>query len=122
MKIGKILSFLIAGVLLAGFGPRVETEHGRTFLLDQTRERWEITDALARGFRAELFQFGLGRDAFQPLDDSALKGVTEKNGGGDVRVIGIERGSEAQAYAVSRLRPHEIANSRIGGTPIAAAY
>lgn len=122
MKIGEILSLLIASALLAGFGPRVETERGRTFLVDQRGERWEITDALARGFRPELFQFGLGRDAFQPLDDSALKDVSEKDRRDDVRVIGIERGREAQAYAVSRLHPHEIANSRIGGTPIAAAY
>ncbi len=38
------------------------------------------------------------------------------------RVIGVERGGEARAYPLAILNWHEVANDRIGDTPIAVTY
>lgn len=101
----------------------VNEEDGKTFIVDQKGERWEITQAVGLGFRPEGFQFGIGRDAIRPLDDGYLKADGEKLPEA-TRIIGItdtDSGS-AHAYSVSRLTRHEIANTRLGDTPIAAAY
>jgi hypothetical protein len=73
------------------------------------------------GFKPERFQFGIGRNAFTPLDDSYLSDdadISDRN----TRIIGVEDGSQAQAYSVPKLRHHEIANSKIGSKPIAVGY
>lgn len=96
---------------------------GKTFIVDQTGERWEITQAMTLGFRPEGFQFGIGRNAIRPLRGEDLKrdGVDLPE---STRVIGIaeEAGDIAHAYSVKRLTRHEIANTQLGGTPIAATY
>ncbi len=99
----------------------VQREDGKTYIVDRTGARWDVTQAESIGFKPEGFQYGLGRDAFNPLDDSSLQDGRE-----DVdpwhRVIGVTNEGESRAYSVPKLRSHEIANSRIGETPIAAAY
>ena len=47
-------------------------EKGETYIVDRTGERWNVTQAKSLGFRPERFQYGIGRNAFIPLDDSLL--------------------------------------------------
>jgi hypothetical protein len=101
--------------------PYVLREGGKTYIVDQTGERWDVTQAMTLGFEPEGFQYGIGRNAFTPLDESYLRdgaGSSDR----DTRVIGVEDGSEAQAYSVRKLRYHEIANSKIGSKSIAVGY
>jgi hypothetical protein len=119
----SFLLFLMAVFLMASSGALsfVTEEEDRTFILDQTGERWDVTQAKSLGFRPELFQYGIGRDAFTPLDDSHLS-----DGGAyvhqNLRIIGIADDLEAHAYSVSKLWRHEIANSKMGSKPIAVGY
>ena len=93
----------------------------RTYLVDRTGERWDITQAKSIGFIPNRFEYGLGRYAFTPLDDSYLTDNTDWIHG-RLRVIGVANGSEAKAYSISRLRHHEIVNSVMGSDPIAVSY
>jgi hypothetical protein len=94
---------------------------GKTYIVDRTGERWDVTQAEAIGFEPGSFQYGIGRNAFTPLDDRHMSGDTSafnKN----PRIIGITDGTEARAYSISKLKFHEIANTRLGEKPIAAGY
>ncbi len=100
---------------------RVIREDGKAFIVDATGERWDVTQAESIGFKPEGFQFGLGRNAFTPLDDSYLSddiGHVRQ----DLRVLGVVENLQAQAYSIPRLRGHEIANSKIGPKPIAVGF
>lgn len=118
-----IFAMIIATTLiLTGFTfSRAIEEKGKSYIVDLHGEHWDVTQAKSIGFDPEQFRHGIGRDAFTTLDDTHLK---EK--GSDIanktRVIGISDGKEARAYSVPRLYRHEVANSRIGDQPIAAAY
>ena len=118
----KILMVIAAVPVLHGFTfSRAVEENGKSYIVDRHGERWDVTQAKSLGFDPARFRHGIGRNAFTPLDDSDLK-----ESGPDIsnktRVIGIADGKEARAYSVPRLYRHEIANSRIGDQPIAAAY
>ena len=94
---------------------------GKTYIKDQKDERWDVTQAKILGFRPELFQYGIGKNAFTPLDDSYLSDGSSSNFQ-NPRVIGIADGTEAQAYAVPKLRYHEIANTQINDKKIVVGY
>jgi len=93
----------------------------KTYIEDQTGERWDVTQAKSIGFKPEGFQYGIGKTAFTPLDDSYLKDGSSSNFQ-NPRVIGIADGTEAQAYSVPKLRYHEIANTQITDKKIAVGY
>ena len=116
-----ILGLAVFFILPEKGQPFVQREGGRTYIVDQLGERWDVTQAEARGFKPESFQYGIGRNAFQTLDDSHVSdkkpGVSQR-----LRVIGISKGRSAQAYSVSRLRYHEVANTHVGSTPVSVAY
>ena len=116
-----ILLVLILGIALSQAFSRVIEEKGKTYIVDRHGERWDVTQARSIGFEPHRFQHGIGRNAFTPLDDSQFSrgnaGVRHNE-----RVIGITEGEHANAYAVSKLWRHEVANSFIGDRPIAAAY
>ena len=99
----------------------VEADKGTIYIVDRTGERWDITQAVSIGFDPEGFQFGIGRNAFTTLDDTSL---SENNTDvhSSLRVLGIADSADAKAYSIPKLRGHEIANSMVGSTPIAAAY
>jgi hypothetical protein len=120
--VSKVLVLvLILGITLSQAFSRVIEEEGKTYIVDRRGERWDITQAVSIGFRPHRFQHGIGRNAFTPLDDSQFSadndGVRRNE-----RIIGIAEGEHANAYAVSKLWRHEVANSHIGDKPIAAAY
>jgi hypothetical protein len=81
-------------------------EGGKTYIVDQRGERWDITQAQTLGFDPKGFQYGIGRNAFTPLTDSYVR----KGGNGLsrlTRVIGVTVGKERRAYSVPRLSRHE---------------
>ena len=120
--IAKIMLLgLILVVALSQASPRVIEEKGKTYIVDWHGERWDVTQAVSIGFKPHRFQHGIGRNAFTPLDDSQF---SKDNSGvpRNQRVIGITEGEHANAYSVSKLWRHEVANSFIGESPIAAAY
>ena len=109
--------FLVCTVSLAG----VIQKDGKTFIRDRTGEKWDITQAVSIGFNPNEFEFGLGRNAFSPLDDSLLQDAT-KSIPQRLRILGVSGENETKAFAINKLRGHEIANSRIDDKPIAAVY
>jgi len=96
-------------------------EGGKTYIKDQTGERWDVTQAKTLGFKPEWFQYGIGKNAFTPLDDSYLRDSSSAKFQ-NPRVIGITDGEEARAYSVPKLRYHEIANTQINDKKIAVGY
>jgi len=95
---------------------------GKIYIEDQTGERWDVTQAKSIGFKPERFQYGIGKNAFTPLDDTYLRDDVTSAFRNNPRVIGITDGSAARAYSIPKLRYHEIANTRIGTKPVAAGY
>jgi hypothetical protein len=112
---------LVLGLVSAAPAASVHEVAGRTFIVDQTGESWEVTQAVGLGFRPEGFQFGIGRNAIRPLDNHHLRGDGQTLPG-ETRIIGIDSETEAHAYSVQRLTRHEIANTQLGDIPIAVAY
>jgi hypothetical protein len=93
----------------------------KTYIVDQRGERWDVTQAKSIGFRPERFQYGIGRNAFTPLDDSYLSDDTS-HVPKDLRIIGVTEGAFEQAYSIRKLSRHEIANTKIGSQKIAVGY
>ncbi len=96
-------------------------EGGKIYIKDQTGERWEVTQAKTLGFKPEWFQYGIGKNAFAPLDDSYLSDSSSSKFQ-NPRVIGIADGKEARAYSIPKLSYHEIANTQINDKKIAVGY
>jgi hypothetical protein len=96
-------------------------ENGRTYIVDRGGERWEVTQAESLGFDPEGFQYGVGRNAFTPLDDSRIRRGDARIPEG-TRVIGAKSALSPRAFSVPTLWSHEIANSHLGEKPIAVGY
>jgi hypothetical protein len=96
-------------------------ENGKTWIVDQGGERWDVTQAESLGFDPRGFQYGIGRNAFTPLDDSRVRKEDDGTPGA-TRVIGVREGPSHRAYSVPSLGSHEVANSNLGGKPIAVGY
>jgi hypothetical protein len=100
---------------------QVVREGAATYIVDRTGDKWDITQAVTLGFKPERFQYGMGKNAFTPLDDSYLSDSTDSISE-NLRVIGIEDGTTSKAYSVPRLSHHEISNSTLGDKPVAVGY
>lgn len=111
---------LVGGIALDGHAI-VLRDGDQVFIVDRTGEKWDITQAVSLGFDPGGFQFGIGRDAIRPLDESNLDDNSPRLDS-QARVIGVNNGPDAHAYAVRKLTRHEIANTHLGEVPIAAAY
>lgn len=112
---------LVSAVVHVSTAAPVFRDDERTLIIDRTGYEWDITRAVELGFKPEKFQYGIGRNAFDTLDDADLDGSNDSLGE-RARVIGVELEGSAHAYSVDRLRYHEIANTTIAGRPIAAGY
>lgn len=123
LPIPRVLLLALAGMLSIGqaLAAPVVREGGKTYIVDQRGERWDVTRAQTLGFDPKGFQYGIGRNAFTPLTDSLVR-KEGKDVSGRMRVIGVTEGEETRAYSVPRLSRHEIANSILGGKRIAVAY
>ncbi len=110
--------FFMSSVATSAF---VIQKGGKTYIQDQTGELWDVTQAISLGFKPEHFQYGIGKTAFTPLDDSHLSDGRSSNIRNQ-RVIGVANDSEAKAYSVPKLRYHEIANTQIGEKKISVGY
>ncbi|MFC1515247.1 hypothetical protein ACFL7E_00655 [Thermodesulfobacteriota bacterium] len=110
--------FFSGTVSCAAFVTRIED---KTYIVDVTGERWDVTQAESIGFKPGAFQYGIGKNAFTPLDDTHISDEPSSFNG-NPRVIGVTDGAAARAYSVPKLRYHEIANTRLGEKPIAAGY
>lgn len=118
------LSALVFWVLCCSYEAKaafVVERWGKVYIEDQTGELWEIDQAKSIGFNPVDFQYGIGRHAIKPLNNSHLKQKL-KSAFENPRVLGVTEGDEAQAYLVKKLKKHEIANTSIGEKAIAAAY
>jgi hypothetical protein len=116
--------FTLLGILLLAFTvgfSQVINQGGKTYIKDKKREKWDITQAVSIGFSPAYFQYGLGRNAFYTLDDRHLID-NPKRVSKSLRVLGVQREDESKAFSIKKLKGHEIANSSIGNTTIAAAY
>ena len=117
-----ILFLCLAYLITSGTAfSSVLREADKIYIVDQTGERWDVTQAKSIGFDPHRFQYGIGREAFTPLDESYLSDDTFFVSSG-LRVIGVTIGTEAHAYSVPKLRRHEIANTTIDSKPIAVGY
>jgi hypothetical protein len=117
MSVILIFSLFLIQAVAAG----VIEDNGHTYLVDRTGERWDITQTRTIGFEPRHFEFGIGRNAFRPLDESDWPpGVVDIPA--HLRVIGVADGNEAQAYSVSKLSRHETANTRLESKPIVVGY
>ena len=96
-------------------------ESGKVLIVDQRGERWDVTQAESLGFDPRGFQYGIGRNAFTPLDDSRIRKGDERIPEW-TRVIGVKGGSSQRAYSVPTLWSHEVANSNLDGKPVAVGY
>lgn len=114
------LGIFSLGIAMLGWAG-VVYEGEDVFLVDRTGEQWKITQAVSIGFHPRGFQFGIGRDAIRPLDASSLAARAPELAD-NTRVIGVSNGPEAHAYVVRKLTRHEVANTKVGDVPIAAAY
>jgi hypothetical protein len=108
-------------VLIQNAGSYVLRDGNRTYIVDRTGEKWDVTQAKAIGFEARHFRFGLGRHAFSPLGESNWQPGRVK-GMSSLRVIGVSNGKDAHAYSVRKLSRHETANTILANEAIAAAY
>jgi hypothetical protein len=126
MKTQSYIVFIISVVLInfvvtAGAYTTVKKSKNQTYIVDRTGERWDVTQAKTLGFKPKKFQYGIGRYAFRPLNDSNLSDDSYSVSLSQ-RVIGVSDGSTAQAYSVSKLSRHEVANSMLADVPIAVGY
>jgi len=120
------LTYIIVLLTLAGFmsgGSMAATpiqKGDRVYIQDRTGRQWDVTQAQTMGFDPKNFQHGIGKMAFSPLDERDLQDSIPSYR--NPRVIGIAAGEDAQAYAVSKMRHHEIANTLLEERPVAVAY
>ncbi len=121
--VSKIALIIISFLLFLQSGTAysyVTRGKDKTYIVDKTGEKWDVTQAETIGFDPHRFQYGIGKNAFTTLNDSHLK--DQASSLRDYRVIGIANSSESQAYSVSKLRRHEVANTTLGSRPIAVGY
>jgi hypothetical protein len=120
-SLALVAAFSLLAFAAGPWGTTATGEDGRIYITDRTGERWDVTEAAALGFKPGRFQYGIGRHAFQTLDDSHLSAET-KGAPERMRVIGVEGEGEAQAYSIRQLSWHEVANTHVDGKPIAVGY
>ena len=107
--------------------PEDRIEAGESlFIIDRTGERWDITHAAEKyGFRAENFQYGLGKNAIPSIDypDMFLPGEPGYPPANDnFTLVAARIRSDARAYPLFVMKSHEIVNESFSGQLVAVAY
>ncbi len=118
-----LVLFAFAAVVLVSqsSGTTAVKEGQKVYIVDQTGERWDISQAVSIGFDPRYFEFGIGRNAFNPLNESNWKSTPEDQYN-QMRVIGVSGNGDAHAYSIRKLWSHETANTYLGSEPIVTGY
>ncbi len=116
IMVGVVLFFV--NICLAAWLVR---EGDRVFIKDRNGEFWDVTQARSMGFKPHKFQYGIGKNAFAPLQDEDFE-EDRVSSFFNSRVIGISMDNQARAYTLGRLKHHETANTTIAGKAIVAGY
>jgi hypothetical protein len=107
--------------------PEDRIESGESLIIiDRKGERWDITHASEKyGFRAENFQYGLGKNAIPSIDypDMFLPGEPGYPLVNDsFTIVAARIQSDARAYPLFIMKSHEIVNESFSGQLVAVAY
>jgi homospermidine synthase len=116
--------FLAVGLftfLLPVKGAEIIEKDDKTYIVDRHNEEWDISDAVTIGFKPGNFQYGIGRHAITPLDDSSLS-VDHADVSPNERIIAIEEANDGKAFTVRKLQKHEVSNSWQNDAPVTVAY
>jgi hypothetical protein len=95
-------------------------------LVDINGETWDVTYGRdAYGMTESGYAFGIGRDAFIPINDPIFlspedEGYPDKND--PTLVLGFTYQGVSRAYALPILISHEVVNDRIRNTHFSATY
>ena len=120
LNLTLIVIFFLFLFLTQAFAFTIE-RGDRTYIVDQHNEEWDITEAMTLGFKPRNFQYGIGRNAFQTLDDSSITDdyffVSSRE-----RIIGFEDSTGGKAFSVRKLKGHEIANTWKDKEPVTVGY
>jgi len=94
---------------------------GQVFLRDKTGEEWNVTEAATEyKMEANQFHYGLGRNAFQPLNNPQI--LQGSSFGENSDIFGFSFGGVSRSYSKNTLLRHETVNDRFGSTPVLIAY
>ncbi len=107
--------------------PEDRIEAGESlFIIDRTGERWDITHAAEKyGFRAENFQYGLGKNAIPSIDYPDMFQPGEPGyplANDNFIIIAARIRSDTRAYPIFVMKSHEIVNESFSGQLVAVAY
>ena len=120
----RLIAVLVASVtaiLTLAEAATVIEQDGRVYIVDRAGELWDVTEAQERGFKPQGFEYGLGKSVIVPLGEDDL-GDEHFSAASKKWVLGIALEEEAHAYSINRLSYHEVANTKIGDSAIAASY
>jgi hypothetical protein len=118
LMIMTAIVLLVVDICLAAW---VVREGDSVYIEDRTGEQWDVSQAQTLGFEPHRFQYGIGKNAFTPLQDEDFE-EDRTSSSFNTRVIGISLDDNAHAYTVDRLKHHETANTTIAGKAIVAGY
>ena len=100
---------------------KVQYEGDSVFLTDRTGEKWNITDAVEKyEMIPENFHYGLGRNAFVPINNP--EPLSSPPNGGDPFVFGASFNGIDRAYSRQSLLQHETVNDLFQGKPVLVVY
>jgi hypothetical protein len=106
--------------------PETENKDGKTFIIDKTGKRWDISHAIHKyNMEAKRFQFGLGPFAIRPIQKPNFLYKDDPgypNSNADFLVIGFSLEKDTRAYPIDILSLHEIVDDKFGDTHVAVAY
>jgi len=104
----------------------VVTEAGKTFIVDRTGKKWDVTHAVqAYGFVAGEFQFGLGPNAIKPILDPEMISPGESgypSSDGTFLIIGTTIDEDSRSYRISDLNGREVADEAFGDVHVAVGW
>jgi len=87
-------------------------------------EWFDMTDSLIDPFR---FQFGIGKDTIDSIDDPVFVPFDDPRLGErritrETQILGVEIDGIARAYPVEVMSMHEVVNDEFGGRPFAVLW
>lgn len=95
-------------------------------LVDINGETWDVTFGRdAYGMTENGYAFGIGRNAFIPINDPVFLSPADEGYPDDddpTPIIGFIHRGVSRAYALPILISHEVVNDRIGNTHFSATY